>query len=153
MDRHRQRRHRHLQIMIMATRTDFAHCIGKCAIDHYIHTLPSNNGGKPQSGREWTVYAAIVACRVPTKNETSDAPCEHDVGDRSDQRPEMWVVSCATGSKCTSIRSTVSSLPSPKSSPANNGHGACSRSHGNGKMTNGKRRKPISDTDEPSICQ
>ena len=72
--------------------------IAQCALNHYHTVLPSN-GGKPQS-TEWTVYAAIVACR------------QHP-NDSNDQ--ELWVVSCATGSKCTSIRPVVSSLPTQTS--------------------------------------
>lgn len=65
--------------------------IAQCALNHYHNVLPSN-GGKPQR-TESTVYAAIVACR----------------------QEELWVVSCATGSKCTSIRPVVSSLPTQTS--------------------------------------
>lgn len=68
--------------------------IAQCALKHYHDVLPSN-GGKPQS-TEWTVYAAIVACRQHPNNNDAQ---------------ELWVVSCATGSKCTSIRPVVSSLP------------------------------------------
>ena len=82
----------------MAAQTDIANRIAKCAIDHYDNNIPSN-GGKPQIGREWTVYAAIVACKNSSISINND-----DVDD-------MWVVSCATGSKCTSIHSVVSSLP------------------------------------------
>ena len=85
--------------------TVIANRIAKCAIDHYDNNIPSN-GGKPQIGREWTVYAAIVACRnysISINNNDDD----------------MWVVSCATGSKCTSIHSAVSSLPAPSSGNKN----------------------------------
>jgi len=86
----------------MAAQTDIANRIAKCAIDHYDDNIPSN-GGKPQIGREWTVYAAIVACKnssISINNNDDD---------------DMWVVSCATGSKCISIHSVVSSLPAPNS--------------------------------------
>ena len=79
---------------------DIANRIAKCAIDHYDNNIPSN-GGKPQIGREWTVYAAIVAC----KNSS--------ISINNDDDDDMWVVSCATGSKCISIHSVVSSLPAP----------------------------------------
>jgi len=87
----------------MATQTDIANRIAKCAIDHYDNNIPSN-GGKPQIGREGTVYAAIVACR---KNSS--------ISINNDDVDDMWVVSCATGSKCTSIHSVVSSLPASNS--------------------------------------
>ncbi|KAL3791268.1 hypothetical protein HJC23_000885 [Cyclotella cryptica] len=86
--------------------------IAKCALHHYDHVLPSNTGGKPQSGREWTVYAAIVAVRSNVaKSRSIDA---EDAADCSggDEQDMLWVVSCATGSKCTSINSVASSLPS-----------------------------------------
>ncbi len=73
--------------------------IAQCALNHYHNVLPSN-GGKPQS-TEWTVYAAIVACR------------QHSNENNKEQ--ELWVVSCATGSKCTSIRPVVSSFPTQSS--------------------------------------
>ncbi|KAL7547460.1 hypothetical protein ACHAWF_010759, partial [Thalassiosira exigua] len=85
---------------------DLAHRIAKCAIDHYDDALPSGNGGKPQAGREWTVYAAIVACRTPN-GEARSCSDEHKT------YPETWVVSCATGSKCTAISSVVSAFPTP----------------------------------------
>ena len=58
--------------------------IAQCALHHYLHVLKPK--GKPQSTqdqRQWTVYAAIVA------QQSSGDP---------------WVVSCATGSKCCSVR-------------------------------------------------
>jgi Adenosine-deaminase (editase) domain len=57
--------------------------IARIALDHYHQRLPLNKG-KPKSN-EWTVYAAIVAEEIGP---------EHDA----------WVVSCATGTKCTSSR-------------------------------------------------
>lgn len=54
--------------------------IAQCALKHY-DSLP--NKGKPQA-HEWTVYAAIVASFPGEK---------------------PWVVSCATGSKCTALGS------------------------------------------------
>lgn len=56
--------------------------IAAVAISHY-ERLP--NKGKPQQN-EWTVYAAIVA--TCTEENKKCIP---------------WVVSCATGSKCTAI--------------------------------------------------
>lgn len=80
--------------------------IAQCALNHYHNVIPSN-GGKPQR-REWTVYAAIVCCRR-TINDTTN-------------NHELWVVSCATGSKCTSIRPIVSSFPTQTVIPTKN-HG------------------------------
>ncbi len=71
--------------------------IAQCALNHYRNVLPSN-GGKPQS-TEWTVYAAIVAFRQHNRSNDQD----------------LWVVSSATGSKCTSIRPVVSSFPTQNS--------------------------------------
>eukprot|EP00536_Pseudo-nitzschia_multiseries_P017778 jgi/Psemu1/264503/estExt_Genewise1Plus.C_18090004 len=56
--------------------------IACCALNHYHRKLPKK--GKPKPGEEWTVYAAIVAF--------------HRIQKR------MWVVSCATGTKCTAQR-------------------------------------------------
>ncbi|EJK46748.1 hypothetical protein THAOC_34569 [Thalassiosira oceanica] len=70
----------------------FADRVAKCALEHY-RALP-NGGGKPQAS-EWTVYASIVA--------------------HNSHSGDMWVVSCATGSKCTSLCSVVSSLPADSS--------------------------------------
>lgn len=77
----------------MTSTTTLSDRISQCALNHYHNVLPSN-GGKPQIS-EWTVYAAIICCRHNTNN---------------DDDKELWVVSCATGSKCTSVRPIVSSL-------------------------------------------
>ena len=53
--------------------------IAKCALHHYHHHL---SRGKPRSEDEWTIYAAIVAAH-------------HD--------NSLDVISCATGSKCTTV--------------------------------------------------
>ena len=79
----------------MAVHTDIANRIAKCAIDHYDNNIPSN-GGKPQIGREWTVYAAIVACKNSSISINND-----------DDANDMWVVSCATGSYCDCIVSST----------------------------------------------
>lgn len=84
----------------------YANSIAKCALHHYHHALPSNNGGKPQKGREWTVYAAIVAVR----SDANDVELSTSDGDDD----KIWVVSCATGSKCTSVQSVVSTFPVDK---------------------------------------
>ena len=92
-----------------------ANRIARCAIDHYYHTLPNNNGGKPQVGKEWTVYAAIVACRrrARVEDDKDEKRLASDGRLPDKYQEEMWVVSCATGSKCTSVRSTVSTFPRP----------------------------------------
>lgn len=54
--------------------------IAECAILHYKSCLTK---GKPKAQGEWTVYAAIVA----------------------EQGDKLWVLSCATGTKCTANRS------------------------------------------------
>ena len=61
---------------------DSADRIAQCAIHHYHTQLPTK--AKPHSDTEWTVYVAIVA----TANSTEKEP---------------WVVSCATGTKCTCV--------------------------------------------------
>jgi hypothetical protein len=55
--------------------------VAACASDHYAKKV--SKGGKPKDDSEWTVYAAIVAERAT----------------------DFWVVSCATGTKCTALRS------------------------------------------------
>lgn len=59
--------------------------IASCALDHYTQHL---SRGKPKPNLEWTVYAAIVAERDGAKTNSNEA----------------WVVSCATGTKCTAHR-------------------------------------------------
>jgi len=59
-----------------------ANQIASCALDHY-HTQLTKKA-KPKPGEEWTVFAAIVAF--------------HRVDNR------MWVISSATGTKCTAQR-------------------------------------------------
>lgn len=94
------------------------HLIAKQAIDHYNNVLPANKG-KPQPGKEWTCYAAIVATKrlsssksneecasIPEPDETATM---ESVGIES-----IWVVSSATGSKCTCITNMPSHLKSLK---------------------------------------
>lgn len=57
--------------------------VAACALHHY-NTQLSGQKGKPKPHQEWTVYAAIVAFRTVSS--------------------ELWVVSCATGTKCTTQR-------------------------------------------------
>ena len=54
--------------------------VARCALNHYQSELSSK--GKPKDESEWTVFAAIVAKKVE----------------------RFWVVSCATGTKCTALR-------------------------------------------------
>jgi len=77
--------------------------IAQTALHHYHHLLPLKKG-KPRLG-EWTVYAAIVATANPTST-TSGRKHDYNQYDYDD----AWVVSCATGSKCTAIQSAVNQL-------------------------------------------
>eukprot|EP00978_Attheya_sp_CCMP212_P031918 scaffold122425_cov36-Attheya_sp.AAC.3 len=74
---------RHREEMVLPSHEQVA----KCAVDHYERVLPSQKG-KPQRGREWTVYAAIVAT---SSFSSTSGDCD-------------WMVSCATGSKCTAFQ-------------------------------------------------
>lgn len=69
-----------------------ADLIARTALDHYYKVLPLNRG-KPQSN-QWTVYSAIIAT-CSGNNST-------------DRAIEAWVVSCATGSKCTTMQPALS---------------------------------------------
>ncbi|KAL7466140.1 hypothetical protein ACHAXS_006445 [Conticribra weissflogii] len=93
------------KIESQANKNHLAYQIANCALHHYHHVIPNNNGGKPQPGKEWTVYAAIIACRYRDQEE-SGFSSNHSIDE-----PEVWVLSCGTGSKCTSVTSAVSSLP------------------------------------------
>ena len=66
--------------------------IAKVALDHYHHNLP--NKGKPRENNEWTVYAAIVA----TLRNSDD----------NDDENTAVVISSATGTKCTAVKSETS---------------------------------------------
>ena len=66
--------------------------IAKAALDHYHHDLP--NKGKPRENDEWTVYAAIVA----TLRNSDD----------NDDENTAVVISSATGTKCTAVKSETS---------------------------------------------
>lgn len=65
--------------------------IAKFALHHYDKVLPGNKG-KPQKDREWTVYAAIVVSQQRKERNNSK--------NISNTYSELWVASCATGSKC-----------------------------------------------------
>mmetsp|Transcript_40414 Transcript_40414/g.97548 ORF Transcript_40414/g.97548 Transcript_40414/m.97548 type:complete len:449 (-) Transcript_40414:621-1967(-) len=56
-----------------------AESVAECALLHYDKSISK---GKPKDESEWTVYAAIVA----------------------QEEDNLWVVSAATGTKCTAIR-------------------------------------------------
>jgi tRNA-specific adenosine deaminase 1 len=72
----------------MATLADH---IAQTALQHYERRLPTK--GKPKDS-EWTVFASIVAT-----TKTSSTSSDHGLD--LDQPPASWVVSCATGTKCT----------------------------------------------------
>jgi len=65
--------------------------LAKAALRHYDDALPVNKG-KPKDN-EWTVYACLLASSSSV--EPRDESKGHDDEDR------IWVVSCATGTKCT----------------------------------------------------
>jgi hypothetical protein len=74
--------------------SQLARLVADTALEHY-HRLPSG-WGKPQPQREWTVYCAIVATQADMNNAANT---------------HAWVVSCATGTKCTSLSAAVQDLP------------------------------------------
>ena len=81
--------------------------VATTAIQHYYQVLPQK--GKPTPGKEWTVYAAIVATTTRTVNSDSTGNAqESEACPREDTN--AWVVACATGSKCTALQSALSSL-------------------------------------------
>jgi tRNA-specific adenosine deaminase 1 len=75
--------------------------IARTALSHYNNVLPKK--GKPVPNKEWTIYAAIVA----TKQGNLLGNCK--LSNQSNQHEEIraWVVSSATGSKCTAINSST----------------------------------------------
>lgn len=66
--------------------------MAECAINHYDNVLHPTKG-KPKE-IEWTVYAAIVA------EEKGDV-AHSNTSKTADNR--LWVVSCATGTKCSAF--------------------------------------------------
>ena len=80
--------------------------IAKTALEHYRDVLPKK--GKPTPGKEWTVYAAIVATSQNHTNET-DENNNDGKNDANKAHANAWVVSCATGTKCTAVNSAISS--------------------------------------------
>lgn len=95
--------------------------IAECALSHYNDALPRGKG-KPQVNREWTVYAAIVAvlhCQPANPDNELDQDASNqihiDLKDKKNNQYDMWVVSCATGSKCCAIlHPNVQSTPKQK---------------------------------------
>lgn len=75
--------------------------IAQVALLHYDTVLP--NKGKPGQN-EWTVFAAIVASRttnnIRERNPSNDADKKRDSTSSCDDDENVWVVSCATGTKC-----------------------------------------------------
>ena len=74
--------------------------VATTAIQHYFQVLPQK--GKPKPGKEWTVYAAIVAT-TNTCSAQSEACSE-------EKNINAWVVACATGSKCTALQPALSAF-------------------------------------------
>merc|ERR1740136_324615 len=70
--------------------------IGRTALEHYETQLPSKKG-KPQPGREWTVYAAIVATATHNDGKRALEPGSESTNVSSPtSNVRAWVVSCAT---------------------------------------------------------
>jgi hypothetical protein len=90
--------------------------IVQTALEHYDTTLPSK--GKPKES-EWTVYAAIVASQSPTTAPIKSAQgnvrgdVEAATTTTTTTGSKLWVVSCATGTKCcaVSVAATNPELP------------------------------------------
>ena len=72
--------------------------IADCALNHYDHGLSTHQRGKPKPESEWTVYAAIVAEHLSSREVRSID------GQDNSKDSRLWVVSCATGTKCTARR-------------------------------------------------
>ena len=60
--------------------------IARCALDFYNSPALPAHKGKPKPGSEFTVYSAIVA------------------SDSTNDEMDLWVVCCATGSKCCAAK-------------------------------------------------
>ena len=100
---------KHKQVLQYNQECQLSQLVAQTALDHYHKVLPLNKG-KPQPGKEWTVYSAIVATKrnsrrsIIEENETCQRKsCIDD--DDDDKNPSRiaeesnlaWVVSCATG--------------------------------------------------------
>mmetsp|Transcript_2870 Transcript_2870/g.5384 ORF Transcript_2870/g.5384 Transcript_2870/m.5384 type:complete len:596 (-) Transcript_2870:1157-2944(-) len=86
--------------------------IARTALNHYNDVLPKK--GKPTHNKEWTVYAAIVATSLV--NDIYD--CSPNQSSRG-EKIRAWVVSSATGSKCTAINSSTSPITNLSCQPCN----------------------------------
>ena len=76
--------------------------IALVALHHYHHVLPLK--GKPKEN-EWTVYAAIVAVSNCTAKERQRMKNNNNgTSTTPSNKQNMWVVSCATGTKCCAIQ-------------------------------------------------
>jgi len=95
----------------MAQSNLFPDIVASAALNHYFEILPKK--GKPTPGKEWSVYAAIIATRSSTSS-----PKHQSTSSAAVLGNDAWVVSCATGSKCTSIpasfKSTLSNIEVPQ---------------------------------------
>jgi len=87
--------------------------IAQTALHHY-HDLPKGRG-KPQLNKEWTVFSALVATRRQKQNETSKTLKTQSITGYCNPYYHAWVVSCATGTKCTSLTAALDHLPSSSS--------------------------------------
>lgn len=85
--------------------SNLSELIAQTALDHY-NRLPGGRG-KPQD-KEWTVYSALVATQTDPTQPTTTIPSPH----------ACWVVSCATGTKCTSLTGALDNL-TPSLQPQN----------------------------------
>lgn len=96
--------------------------IAQVALEHYeaFNTASSHNKGKkrteqgqscrgkPNPDSEWTVYSALVAlrrrCRRLPEGRADPSGADVDRIEEDKIGDEAWVVSCATGTKCTTER-------------------------------------------------
>ena len=84
--------------------------IATTALHHYFQVLPQK--GKPTPGKEWTVYAAIVATKnrisTPTRSSIRIKTQGQEMDPTKENLLDAWVVTCATGSKCTALQPALS---------------------------------------------
>jgi Adenosine-deaminase (editase) domain. len=105
------RRRRHDGSHLQTHRDDISTVIARTSLDHYNNILP--NKGKPTPNKEWTVYAAIVATTTFIKgvDTSNQGDCKVSNDQSKGEEIRAWVVSSATGSKCTAINSCTLQLP------------------------------------------
>lgn len=104
-------------INTMTTKHMLSDRIAQTALHHYdsVLSLQSSNkrGGQPKEN-EWTVFAAIVASSNRKQSKTQRTtqsvvssgflPANAKVvSDDHDSKEDLWVVSCATGTKCFAV--------------------------------------------------